>query len=437
MAAITKLDLKELEEGRKYLMSGSVGHALPLLLVSGKGAVLKDVHGKEYIDCTSQAWTYNVGFSHPKVIKAAIEQTKQLSHCRTSFETIPKLRLLKKLGELAPGRLKKISFCMHGSVANEGAFKLAMVNRPEAEKFLTVYDNYSGRTMATIAASWPYHPISKRLSPFMHNFIRVPNAYCYRCPFKLEYPECNLLCAEFIKSTLEKGAEPVAALTLEPFQASGGMIEFPQGYLKRVREICDECGILLIYDEIQTAFGRLGAMFAAELYGALPDILVFGKAIAGGFPLAGVMMREDLKPYDSAIHSFTFSHFPVSLAAACATLDVLEEEKLLQRAQKTGKYIIKRLLEMKEKYELIGDVRGRGLMIGIELVKSKKTKEPACEETLKFEKEALKKGVIFGVSKFLGLGNVIKIKPPLVINEEEVEKVLQVFEDLTKSLTTR
>jgi len=153
MAVVTKLDLKELEEGRKYLMSGSVGHALPLLLVSGKGALLKDVHGKEYIDCTSQAWTYNVGFSHPKVIKAAIEQTKQLSHCRTSFETIPKLRLLKKLGELAPGRLKKISFCMHGSVANEGAFKLAMVNRPEAEKFLTVYDNYSGRTMATIAAS--------------------------------------------------------------------------------------------------------------------------------------------------------------------------------------------------------------------------------------------------------------------------------------------
>jgi len=215
------------------------------------------------------------------------------------------------------------------------------------------------------------------------------------------------------------------------------MIEFPQGYLKRVREICDECGILLIYDEIQTAFGRLGEMFAAELYDALPDILTFGKAIAGGFPLAGVMLREDLKSYDPAVHSFTFSHFPVSLAAACATLDVLKEENLLERARKTGDYIIKRLLEMKEKYELIGDVRGRGLMIGIELVRNKKTKEPACEETLRFEKEALKRGIIFGVSKFLGMGNVVKIKPPLVINEEEVERVLEVFEDLTKSLTSR
>ncbi len=437
MSVATKLDLEDLGEGRKYLMSGSVGHTLPLLLVSGKGAVVKDVNGKAYIDCTSQAWTYNVGFSHPKVIEAAIEQIKQLSHCRTSFETIPKLRLLKKLGELAPGKLKKISFCLHGSVANEGALKLAMINKPDAQKFLTLYDNYSGRTLATIAATWPYHPISRRFSPFMHNFIRVPNAYCYRCPFKVEYPGCDLLCAEFIKTTIEKGTEPVAALIMEPFQASGGMIEFPEGYLKRVREICDECGVLLIYDEIQTAFGRLGEMFAAELYGALPDILVFGKAIAGGFPLAGVMLREDLKPYDPAVHSFTFSHFPVSLAAACATLDVLKEENLLERARKTGDYIIKRLLEMKEKYELIGDVRGRGLMIGIELVRNKKTKEPACEETLRFEKEALKRGVIFGVSKFLGMGNVVKIKPPLVINEEEVEKVLQVFEDLTKCLTPR
>ena len=228
-----------------------------------------------------------------------------------------------------------------------------MINKPEGMKFLVPYDNYSGRTLATIAASYPYRPISRKFFPFMHNFIRVPNPYCYRCPFNLEYPKCNLMCAEWVKITVEKAAEPIIALIMEPFQSSGGMIPPPPGYLKRIREICNEYNILLIFDEIQTAFGRLGAMFASELYGAIPDILTYGKAIAGGFPLAGVMVRDDLKPYDPATHSFTFAHFPVSLAAACATLDVLVEEKLPQRAKQIGDYITKHLLELKEKYEII------------------------------------------------------------------------------------
>ncbi len=433
----TQKELDELAEGRKYLMSGSVGGELPLLLVSGEGSKVKDAKGVEYIDCTSQAWTYNVGFCHPKVMNAAIEQIKHIPHARTSFETVPKLRLLKKLGEIAPGNLKKISFCMHGSVANEGAMKIAMINRPEGMKFLVPYDNYSGRTLVTIAATWPYAPISRKFAPFMHNFIRFPNPYCYRCYFKMSYPDCDLFCAEWIRNIIEKGSEPIIALTMEPLQASGCMLPPPPGYLERVKKICHEYDILLIYDEIQTAFGRLGSMFAADLYGTLPDILVYGKAIAGGFPLAGVMLRDDLKPYDPAVHSFTFAHFPVSLAAACAVLDILVEEKLPQRAKETGEYITKNLLKLKEKYEIIGDVRGPGLMIGIELVKSKDTKEPAPEKASQFLKEGMKRGVIFGQSKFLGLGNVVKIKPPLVITKDEADKVLEVFEEVTKVVTSK
>ncbi len=426
------VDPRDLEEGRKYLMSGSVGGGLPVLIESGKGAVIKDIYGNEYIDCTSQAWTYNIGVSHPRVIEAVKEQLEKITHVRTSFETVPKLLLLKKLGELAPKNLKKISFCLHGSVANESAMKLAMRNRPKGMKFLTPFDGYSGRTLATISASWPYRPISTLFSAYMQNVVRIPNAYCYRCPFGSEYPECGIMCAEYVKTFIERGVEPVTAIILEPMQASGGMIPPPDGYLQKMRKICDEFGILLIFDEIQTGFGRLGAMFACELYGVYPDILTFGKAIGGGFPLAGVMQRSDLKPPEPASDSYTFAHFPVSFAAAVATLEVIREENLLQKAQKMGEFFTARLLELQNRHETIGDIRGPGLMIGIELVKNRNTKEPARELCYTIVKEAIPHGVIFGESKFKGLGNVLKIKPPLVISESQAKKVLEVLETLLK-----
>jgi 4-aminobutyrate aminotransferase-like enzyme len=413
-------------------MSGSVGGGLPVLIESGRGAVVRDINGKEYIDCTSQAWTYNIGVSHPRVIEAVQEQIQKISHVRTSFETVPKLLLLKKLGEQAPGKLKKISFCLHGSVANESALKLAITNNPDRMKFLAPFENYSGRTLATIAASWPYHPLSRLFAPFMEHFIRIPNAYCYRCPFGLDYPGCGILCAEYVKTMIERGCEPVIGLILEPMQSSGGMIDPPEGYLKHIREICDEYGVILIFDEIQTGFGRLGAMFASELYNVHPDILTFGKAIAGGFPLAGVMQRTDLKPPEPASDSYTFAHFPVSFAAAVATLDVIKEEKLIQRAKMMGEYFTSRLKDLQNRYEIIGDIRGPGLMIGIELVKSRKTKEMANDACHSIVREAVADGVIFGESKFKGLGNVLKIKPPLVISESQADKVLEVFEKHVK-----
>jgi len=431
------VSMKDLEEGRKYLMSGSVGGGLPVLIESGRGSVIQDIHGNEYIDCTSQAWTYNIGVGHPKVIEAVTEQVQKITHVRTSFETVPKLLLLKKLGEIAPADLKKISFCLHGSVANESALKLAITNNPHGMKFLAPFENYSGRTLATIAASWPYHPISRLFAPYMEHVVRVPNCYCYRCPFTLEYPQCGILCAEYVKTMLERGVEPVIALILEPMQASGGMIPPPEGYLKRIREICDEFGILLIFDEVQTGFGRLGAMFACELYNVYPDILTFGKAIGGGFPLAGVMQKETLKPPEPATDSFTFAHFPVSFAAACATLDVIREENLLERAKKMGDYFTSRLKKLKNIYELIGDIRGPGLMIGIELVKNRKTREMANDVCHQIVKDSVADGVIFGESKFKGMGNVLKIKPPLVISETQADRVLEVFEKHIKKHTER
>ena len=423
---------KDLEQGRKHLMSGSVGGGLPVMIESGKGAVIKDVNGKEYIDCTSQAWSFNIGFSHPKVIAAVQEQMTKITHVRTSFETVPKLLLAKKIGEIAPGTLKRVAFCLHGSVANESAMKLAMTNKPEGMKFLSPFHNYAGRTLATIDASWPYGPLCKTFAPYMGHVVRIPHAYCYRCPLKQERGKCGMLCAEYVKTMLEKAVEPVIGIIMEPMQASGGMIDFPPGYLKRIREICDEFGILLIFDEIQTGFGRLGAMFASELYDVYPDIMSFGKAIGGGYPLAGVLQREDLKTPEPASDSYTFAHFPISFAAGVATLEVIEEENMLEKARKMGEYFTTGLKELQNKYEEIGDIRGPGLMIGIELVKDRKTKEMANELTHAIVAQGVDEGVFFGESLFKGLGNVLKIKPPLVISESQADRVLEVFEKLLK-----
>jgi 4-aminobutyrate aminotransferase/4-aminobutyrate aminotransferase/(S)-3-amino-2-methylpropionate transaminase len=193
--------------------------------------------------------------------------------------------------------------------------------------------------------------------------------------------------------------------------------------------------MLMVWDEIQTGFGRVGDWFAANVYKTEPDILIFGKGLGGGFPLFGTLSRTDLKPLEPGDHSFTFAHFPVSMVAALATITAIEEENLLERSRRMGGLLREGLLRLKDKYEIIGDVRGPALMIGVELVRNRKTKEPAREEAHRFIAEGLKRGVIFGESKYSGLGNIVKVKPPLVIAESQIERVLQVFEEITQLLS--
>lgn len=351
----------------------------------------------------------------------------------TSFETVPKLLLAKKLAELAPGNLKKVSFAIGGSEANEGAIKLAMRNR-DGDTFVALWDGYCGRTLATMSLSWP-HP-DNRFRAWMGPAVRVPQAYCYRCAFHLTHPSCNLACVEFAREAIQKGSNgPAVALTMEPVQGNGGMVSFPPDYFPAIRKLCDDLGMLLIFDEIQTGFGRVGAWFGAVLYKTVPDIMVIGKGLGGGFPLFGTLSRTDLKPFSPGDHSFTFAHFPVSMVAGLATIQVIEEENLLERSRALGALATRRLKEMQEKYDLIGDVRGPGLMIGVELVKDRKTKAPAREEAHRFIQEGLKRGVIFGEAKYAGLGNTVKIKPPLVTTDTQIGRVLDVFEEITQLLS--
>ncbi|MCJ7678828.1 MAG: aminotransferase class III-fold pyridoxal phosphate-dependent enzyme [Anaerolineales bacterium] len=428
-----KASEQDLQAGREAMIGGGVGAGTPMVIDHGLGASVWDTTGQEYIDCTSQAWSLNVGYCHPKVVAAVIDQVQRFTHIRTSFDTVPKLLLAKKLSELGPGRLKKVGYSLTGSDANEGAMKLAMRNRP-GNVFVTLWDGYHGRTLSTLNLSWP-HP-NNRFTAWKGEVLRIPQAYCYRCPFDNVYPACGLECARFARQAILKGAsEPPAALMMEPVQGNGGMIDFPPDYYPALRALCDDLGMLMVWDEIQTGFGRVGDWFAANVYKTEPDILIFGKGLGGGFPLFGTLSRTDLKPLEPGDHSFTFAHFPVSMVAALATITAIEEENLLERSRLMGGLLRDGLLRLKDKYELIGDVRGPALMIGVELVRNRKTKEPAREEAHRFIAEGLKRGVIFGESKYSGLGNIVKVKPPLVIAESQIERVLQVFEEITQLLS--
>jgi 4-aminobutyrate aminotransferase-like enzyme len=429
------MEAGELEAARAARMPGW-GGGTPPILVRGKGALAWDKDGNEYIDCTSQAWSLNLGFNHPRIMQAAADQMQQLCHVRSSFDTYAHLALSKRLTELTPGGFEKhVSFCLHGSLAVETAMKLALRQAPGNQgSFISLYDAYHGRSFGCLALSWP-HPNNAFLG-FQGRVVRVPQAYCYRCAFGLTYPSCDLRCVQFMEEAMDKAVDgrPIA-FVMEPVQGNGGMIEFPRAYYTATAELCRRKGILLIWDEIQTAFGRVGTMTAAELYGVEPDMILFGKAIGGGFPLAGTVSRADLQPLEPGDHGFTFGTFPVSMAAGLATLEVLEEERLLERCQVLGRQITARLNELKDRYELIGDVRGPGLMIGFELVKSKETREPAPEAAHQFAVEGMKRGILYGESKYLGRGNVVKIKPPLVVTDAQVERVLKVTEEIAGKLS--
>ncbi len=419
---------EDLEAGRRALGGGGVGARVPLTVSHGEGAVLFDTQGKSYIDCTAQAWSLSVGYSHPKVVEAVTEQIQKYTHIRTSFETVPKLLLSKKLAELAPGNLKRVTYALSGSDANEGALKLAMRNRP-GNTFASLFDGYHGRSLATINLSWP-HP-NNRFTAWSAPVVRLPQPYCYRCPLHLSYPSCELACLEMSREIILKGLnERPVSLIMEPFQGNGGMVTFPPEYFPAVRKMCNDLGMLLIFDEIQTGFGRMGTWFAADYYKTTPDILVYGKGVGGGFPLFGNIYDAGLNGFEPGDHSFTFAHFPVSMVAALATISVIEEENLLEHANVIGKIFADGLRELQQKYELIGDIRAIGLMIGVELVKDRESKEPARAEAEAFVHEGLKRGVIFGESKYRGLGNIVKVKPPLVINQAQAEQVLDVFEDV-------
>jgi 4-aminobutyrate aminotransferase-like enzyme len=411
------------------------------VLVSGQGSRVTDIEGKSYIDCTAQAWTLALGYNHPEVLEAALTQMKTLPHARAGFPTIPRLLLAERLARLCPGPLDTVTYAPTGSLAMETALKLAMINRPGAHRFVTFYHAYHGNTLATMAASWSptrtpgaFGPGIKFL-PFMGNFVRVPNAYAYRCPHRAAHRtpgECDAACAAPLDDTIRRGVDgPVAAVLLEPVQGSGGQIPFSAPFVREVRRICDDHGILLIFDEIQTGFGRTGRMFAAEGLGVTPDIMVLSKALGGGFPIGAVVADGRLRQFEPTGEDvYTFGSNPIAQAAALKVIEILERDRIPERAARMGALLTRGLRAFQAEYPQIGDVRGPGLFIGVEMVRDPVTQEPAPAEAKRIVEEAWKRGVILATAS--ALPNVLKFKPPLIIEEAEVETVLSVLADCLK-----
>ncbi len=424
-----------LATGKKSLVHDPVeGDPTKITLVRARGSLVWDDQGREYLDCTSQAWSNNLGANDPRVVKAAIAQLEEITHARPNFNTLPLLTLTAKLREISPGDLNRIGYCLHGSLAVEMAIKLAFKNRPGRHNVIVLQDAYHGRSITTMAASWP-HPNNPFLPISPRCFVRVPHPDPYRPRPGLDVEADSRLCLHLLEETILKGVDGgVAAIMLEPIMGNGGHIELPLSFLKGIRDICDRHDIVLIWDEIQSCFGRTGKMFAADLYGVTPDIMTFGKGIGGGFPLAGIFASEKLHRFESGEDALTFGQFPVAMAAAVATIDAIISDGLCDKARDLGAYATQRLVEMSERRKLIGDVRGPGLFVSLELVKDRVTKEPACQAALEVYKRGVAKGVLFGESRYAGLGNLIKVKPPLDATHEQMSHALDVLDEVLGSI---
>jgi len=405
------------------------GNDAKITLVRAEGSWLWDDQGRKYLDCTSQAWSNNLGANDPRVVEAAIAQLRQITHARPNFNTLPLLELTAKLRQISPGDLNRIGYCLHGSLAVEMAMKLAYKNHPDRHNLIVLQDAYHGRSLTTMAASWP-HPNNPFLS-IQPRFTRVPHPDPYRTRLNMDVEQESALCLSLLEDTILKGVDGgVAAIMLEPIMGNGGHIVLPRSFLQGVREICTRHDIVLIWDEIQSCFGRAGAMFASDFYGIVPDIMTFGKGVGGGFPLAGIMASDRLEGFDAGEDALTFGQFPVAMAAAVATLNAIIDDDLCTKAKNLGIYATERLHEMAKHRRLIGDVRGPGLFVSLDLVKDRQTKEPAPEAAAEVYRRGVLKGVLFGESRYANLGSLIKVKPPLDCTQEQMSFALDVLDEV-------
>jgi 4-aminobutyrate aminotransferase-like enzyme len=425
---------EELADYARHLMLGGGTRGGPVLK-RGKGCWVEDIDGKKYMDCTSQSWALYLGYANDEINDIVYEHSKNLTHVHQGFDTLPRFAMARKLAELAPDRLNRVSFTVGGGPAVEASMKIAVKNRADAQEFICLYDSYHGSTIGTMGASWiSTMALGKfiggaRLNRLTRQFIRVPNPYCYRCPLGVERKDCSLLCLSVLRTTIEKGINgPVAGLILEPVQASGGQVILPKEYLEGVRRLCDEYGIVLIYDEIQT-YARIGAFFANGYFGVEPDIIALGKGLGAGYPIGAIIIRDDLEgfsPDSEELH--TFANNSMAQVAGLKLIDMLENG-VMENCRKMGKYLYDGLLEMQKEFPVMGDIRQVGLHIGIELVEDPDTKEPAAGLLSRVRKGGFANGIIFGVGATAK--NVLKIKPPLIITLEESDIVLDL---LRKSL---
>lgn len=426
-----------IEIGKKSIVHDPrEGDNSKITLTKALGSHVWDDKGNKYLDCTSQAWSNSLGANDPRVVEASIAQIREIMHARPNFNTHALLELTAMLRDLTPGDLNRIGYCLHGSNAVEMALKLAFKNRPGKHKIIVMQDSYHGRSITTMAASWP-HPDNPFLPISPNCFVRVPHPDAYRPRMDMDIEQESALCLSLLEDTIIKGVDGgVAAIIVEPIMGNGGHIVHPKSFHQGIRDLCNKYNIVLIWDEIQSCFGRTGEMFAADYYGILPDIMTFGKGVAGGMPLAGIFASDKLDEFQGGEDQLTFGQFPVAMAAAVATVKAIIDDNLCENTRKIGAYATERLHEMAKTRKLIGDVRGPGLFVSCELVKDRDTKEPSQRASSEVYLRGLAKGVLFGEARYIGLGNLIKVKPPLDCTQDEMAFALDVLDEVLGDIET-
>jgi len=404
-----------------------------LHITGGKGVYFQDIHGKRYIDLTTQMFACYLGLGNDEIAKVIYDQARIMTIVHPHMQTDLRYSLAHRLAEIAPLNLNRVAFTVGGGPAIESAMKIALKNAKGAHRFVTLRGGYHGGTFvsvaATVEAAQPQTIGDGKSLPFTahlsNSFIRAPHPFCYRCPFAMKPESCGTFCAEALRQTIaEQGGGQIAGVILEPLQSSGGEFPFPRAYLRRAREICDEFGALLIFDEIQ-CFARTGKWFAADYYGVEPDIVVMGKGIGGGVPIAGIIIHDRLTPFERLgedLHTYQNNH--IGLAAALKTLQIIERDHLLEHAIEMGDYIRLGLRDMQAAFPEIGDIRGVGLKIGVELVKDPVTREPLPRDIAnRILAKSMEKGLFFQITG----QSIIKVKPALIIQKDEIDQALAIL----------
>lgn len=395
---------------------------------SGDGIYLYDTEGRGYIDCASGTFNLSLGYSHPEIIKAIRDQADLLIHGTSAFQTQPVNDLVRKLVAVSPPGLTRVHLKVSGgSTANEGAVKMAQA-RTGRRDIITLFRSHHGQTLLTTAMSG--EAFRKTAFPVtVPGVTHVPDPYCMRCFYRQHPDTCGLLCAERVNDFIDHASSGgVACIVVEPVSGSGGNIVSPDGYLAALRRICDERGIVLIFDEVQTGIGRTGHMFAADHFGVQPDIITAAKGLGGsGAQVAAILTKEELAGLPGTDHSFTYGGNVLAAAAAARTLDIIARPGFLANVRTVGAHLMARLRDLATRHRCVGDVRGLGLMIGIELVD--REGGPDTPLTQHLARRGMDHGLVLRTSRF-GHGNVLKIRPPLILTREEADLICDRLEDL-------
>ena len=398
--------------------------------------MVEDVDGNRYLDFTAGIAVVATGHAHPKIVRAIRRQAGQFIHMSgTDFYYPAQIALAEKIGSIAPVRKPARTFFSNsGTEAMEAAFKLARY-RTKRPLMIAFQGAFHGRTMGSLSLTASKTVQRRHFSPLVPGVTHVPYAHCYRCPYGLAYPSCNVHCVEVIRDVVLKSvvpAEDVAAIVVEPIQGEGGVVVPPPEFLQKLGVLAKEHGMLLVVDEVQTGMGRTGKMFAVDHWKVKADIVASAKGIASGLPMGATIASADVMNWGPGSHANTFGGNPIACEAALATIDLLERG-LIDNARVVGAYLLAELADLGTRHRLVGDVRGKGLMAGVECVRDRETKSMAVQERNAIIQRCFEKGLLL-----LGCGqNVIRMVPPLTISKRDVDVAVEILDAVLTEVERR